>query len=348
MGYRGAEAQKAARTLEGHLLLLDPFGPMSTFVQGTIPSYTNSLFVRGHAPSIQSLNSMIEEIAPTNIPVLLMGESGTGKEVYGRMIHKLSRQGHLPLRKISCRAVEPGELLALLKSDPQESNGSAKQDERTLFLDGIDELDSECQKILLSILPDGENDGNNSSHARIIASTSRNLEKEIESGRFRKELYFRINGVCLRLPPLRDRKEDIQVFMKHFLAKHAAELGREMLALDERELEFLATHNWPGNVRELENLARRIVLLGDSRKAIEELGETAKLEHPRTEEPRSFSLKVVARTASRRAERDLIAKALERTHWNRKRAAQELQISYKSLLYKIKQTGLEEDQEEQA
>ena len=124
------------------------------------------------------------------------------------------------------------------------------------------------------------------------------------------------------------------------------ELEREALVLNERELEFLVAHDWPGNVRELENLARRIVLLGDSRKALEELGETPKLETARREEPRSLSLKVAARTASRRAERDLIAKALERTHWNRKRAAQELQISYKSLLYKIKQTGLEEDQNE--
>jgi two-component system, NtrC family, response regulator AtoC len=319
---------------------------MSTFLQDAVPSYANSPFVPGHAPAIQNLNSVIEEIARTNIPVLLMGESGTGKEVYGRTIHRLSRHGHLPLKKISCRAVEPAEFLALLKPDLQEGNGSAKQDERTLFLDGIDELDPECQKILLSILPDGENDASNSSGARIIASTSRNLEKEIESGRFRKELYFRINGVCLRLPPLRDRKEDIQVFMKHFLAKHAAELGREMPALDEEELEFLATHDWPGNVRELENLARRIVLLGDSRKAIEELGEMPKLELRRAEEQGSFSLKAAARTASRRAERDLIAKALERTHWNRKRAAKELQISYKSLLYKIKQTGLEDNTKE--
>lgn len=319
---------------------------MSTFLQDAAPSCANSPFVRGHAPAVQNLNSIIEEIARTNIPVLLMGESGTGKEVYGRMIHRLSRHGHLPLKKIRCRAVEPAEFLALLKSDQQEGNGGAKADEGTLFLDGIDELGSECQKILLSILPDGENDVSHSSRARIIASTSRNLEKEIESGRFRKELYFRINGVCLRLPPLRDRKEDIQVFMKHFLAKHAAELGRETVGLDEQELEFLATHDWPGNVRELENLARRIVLLGDSRKAIEELGEMPKLELWRAEEQHSFSLKAAARTASRRAERDLIAKALERTHWNRKKAAQELQISYKSLLYKIKQTGLEEDTKE--
>lgn len=285
---------------------------------------------------------MVEEIARTNIPVLLMGESGTGKEVYGRMIHRLSKQADVPLKKISCRAVQHGEFLALLKSELQEKGGVAAKSARTLFLDGIDELDLESQKILLSILPDGEIGENNPSRARVIASTSRNLEKEIESGRFRKELYFRINGVCLRLPALRDRKEDIQVFLAHFLAKHAAELERDAPALSDVEMKFLVTHDWPGNVRELENLARRIVLLGDPGRAIEELEQTPKLERAPAEEPRSFSLKVAARTASRKAERDLIAKALERTHWNRKRAAQELQISYKSLLYKIKQTGLEE------
>jgi len=318
---------------------------MSTYLSDAIPSSAVSPFVRGQSAAVQSLNSMAEEIARTNIPVLIMGESGTGKEVYGRMIHRLSKQAHVPLKKISCGAVQHGEFLGLLKSEPQES-GDAAQSGRTLFLDGIDELDLESQKILLSILPDGEMGENSSSRARVIASTSRNLEKEIESGRFRKELYFRINGVCLRLPPLRDRKEDIGVFMEHFLAKHAAELGRDGMALSEKDLEFLSSHDWPGNVRELENLARRMVLLGGSQRAIEELGEMPKLELPRKEEPRGFSLKAAARTASRQAERDLIAKALERTHWNRKRAAQELQISYKSLLYKIKQTGLEEDQKE--
>ncbi len=319
---------------------------MSTFLSGTAPSSTANRFVRGQSAAVRNLNSMMEEIARTNIPVLLMGESGTGKEVYGRMIHRLSKQAHLPLKKISCGAVQHGEFLALLKSELQENDGSAAQSGRAIFLDGIDELDLESQKILLSILPDGESEESKSNGARIIASTSRNLEKEIESGRFRKELYFRINGVCLRLPPLKDRKEDIEAFMEHFLAKHAAELGREMLALKEEDLELLATYDWPGNVRELENLARRIVLLGDSRKAIEDLSEIPKLKLPHGQEPRSFSLKAAARTASRQAERDLIAKALERTHWNRKRAAQELQISYKSLLYKIKQTGLEENQKE--
>lgn len=309
-------------------------------------SSTSTAFVRGLSPSVQTLNSLVEEIARTDIPVLLVGESGTGKEVYGRLIHRLSRHGHRPLKKVNCRAVEQREFLAVLKSHLSENGGHGEDSLRTLFLDGIDELDLENQKALLSILPDGEIDEDGAYGARIIASTSRDLEKDIDSGRFRRELYFRINGVCLRLPPLRDRKEDIEVFMRHFLGKHAGELGREAPALTEAELEFLTTHDWPGNIRELENLARRIVLLGDFGKALEELGRMPRLESTQAEPPLAFSLKAAARTASRRAERDLIAKALERTHWNRKRAARELQISYKSLLYKIKQTGLEDKQKD--
>jgi len=314
---------------------------MNSFPRDASLRAANSSFMRGHSPTIQGLNSLVEEIALTNIPVLLVGESGTGKEVYGRMIHRLSKRGHMALKKVSCRAVEPGEVLAL-KLDLRQRVENSAGGWGTLFLDGIDELDLESQKILLSFLPDGETDEDNLKRARLIASTSRDLEREIAAGRFRKELYFRINGVCLHLPPLRDTKEDIQPFMSYFLAKHAAELGREAPALSDIEMEFLMMHDWPGNVRELENLARRIVLLGDSARAIRELGEMPKLESADREEPRGVSLKAAARTASRRAERDLIAKALELTHWNRKRAAQQLQISYKSLLYKIKETGLEE------
>jgi len=129
--------------------------------------------------------------------------------------------------------------------------------------------------------------------------------------------------------------------MEHFLAKHAAEVGREVPVLSVDEMEILETYDWPGNIRELKNLARKIAVLGDTGKALGELRVTRRTEAPRHEEEQSLSLKVAARMASRQAERELILKALERTHWNRKRAAQELQISYKSLLYKIKETGLE-------
>lgn len=319
---------------------------MSLFITTGAVSAKNDTFVRGVSPAIGPVNFLVEEISRTDIPILLMGESGSGKEVYGRMIHRLSINSHLPLKKVNCRAVEQRELLAL-KSELRGRVEPSAGKPQSLFLDGIDELDLENQKILLSFLPDGEIGDGNSNRMRLIASTTRNLEKEVEAGRFRRELYFRINGVCLRLPPLRDRKEDIQPFVRYFLAKYAAELGREAPPPSDSEMDVLTRHDWPGNVRELENLTKRIVLLGNSSKPIQELGETLRLEPGHREEPAGISLKAVARTASRRAERDLIAKALAHTRWNRKRAAQQLQISYKSLLYKIKQAGLEEEQKEE-
>ena len=322
--------------LEADLLALG-WGIMTSLPTGLWPLPGNTGFVPGHSPAIKKLNAIVEEIASTNIPVLLTGESGTGKNVYGRVIHLLSRQRAAPLMKVNCRAAAHTEVLDVLKSSLRVSDGNSPDGRGTVFLDGIDELDLEGQKSLLELFPERETDETTPSPFRIIASTLRNLEKEVELERFRTELYFRINGVCLRLPPLRNRKEDIFPFMEHFLAKHAEELGRQAPLLSDKEKEFLGTHDWPGNVRELENFSRRIVLLGDSRRAMDELRELPTLD----EEPRGVPLKVAARTASRQTERALIAKALERTHWNRKRAARELQISYKSLLYKIKQAGLE-------
>jgi len=317
---------------------------MNTFLSRTVDPTAGNGFVYGRSVAMQSLNATVEEVARTNIPVLLMGESGTGKEVYGRLIHRLSKNCHTPLRKLSCRVVEPGEFFAQLKSDLGGNGNGSEDGPRTVFVDGIDELDPAYQKFLVSLLPDG---GENGDHrVRLIASTCRDLEQEIESGRFRRELYFRINGVRLRLPPLRERREDTAELMEHFLAKHAGELGREAPVVSGQEMEFLETYDWPGNIRELENLARKIAVLGDSRKAIHELQDKPKVEAALGGDARSSSLKVAARAASRRAERDLISQALERTRWNRKRAARDLQISYKSLLYKIKQTGLDGKQRE--
>ena len=162
----------------------------------------------------------------------------------------------------------------------------------------------------------------------------------MRAGRFRSELYYRINGVCLRLPPLRDRKEDIPLLVESFLTKYAAEFGRPRPSLSPRALRMLLDYSWPGNIRELENAVKKIVALGAENLALPDLvAEPAEI---RTEvnETRSYSLKAAARAASREAEREMILEALARTRWNRKRAAQELQISYKSLLYKLKQIGL--------
>ncbi|HVH71866.1 MAG TPA: sigma 54-interacting transcriptional regulator [Candidatus Dormibacteraeota bacterium] len=294
-------------------------------------------FVCGQSRAIEGPNAIVGQIAKTQIAVLIVGESGTGKEAYARLIHHLSEQGGFPLKKLSCTGLELEHLHPQLKAlRPDIEPG-----QRTLFLDRIDELDMTSQNALLSLLPDGDGEEIGEKRLRLISSASQNLEVEVESGRFRHELFFRINGVRLHLPPLRERKEDIPAFFDYFLAKHASELNRQKPALSTDELELLTAYEWPGNIRELGNLARTMVALGSPKTIIANLGGSAGLA---TKNPMlaQTSLKDAARAASRRTERQLIIKALERTHWNRKRAAQQLQISYKSLLYKIKQTGVVE------
>jgi len=291
-------------------------------------------FVYGQSEAIQSVNSIVGEIAQTDIPVLLSGESGTGKDVYGRLIHQLSRQRELPMAKLNCTMLAPGDLLNQMKQSlEQAQEGRAG----TLFLDGIDELDLDCQKVMQAMLQQQEVASGGRTSLRLISTATRVLDREIGVGRFRRELYFRINGVCVKLPALRERKADIVPLAEYFLEKHAHETGKRTPVLNTDDEELLMAHEWPGNVRELENLARRIVALGDSMGVMGELQRPATLRMDAGDAPRNSSLKAVAREASRLAERDLILKALERTHWNRKQAAKQLQISYKALLYKIKQ-----------
>jgi two-component system, NtrC family, response regulator AtoC len=291
-------------------------------------------FVYGQSEAIRSVNAIIGEIAQTNIPVLLSGESGTGKDVYGKLIHQLSRQRELPMPKLNCTMLAPGDLLNQMKQAlEQAQEGSAG----TLFLDGIDELDLDCQKVMLAMLQQQEVASVGRASLRLISTATRVLDREIGMGRFRRELYFRINGVCVKLPALRERKADIVPLAEYFLEKHAHETGKRTPVLNADDEELLRAHEWPGNVRELENLARRIVALGDSMGVMGELQRPAMRPMDAAAALRNSSLKAVAREASRLAERDLILKALERTHWNRKQAAKQLQISYKALLYKIKQ-----------
>ncbi len=299
-------------------------------------------FVCGQAAPVESLNALVAEIAKTDIPVLLVGESGTGKEVYARLIHRLSGLGGGTLEKVNCAALNAGRLLAEVEVDLLSGSDSQAAVPRTVFLDDVHELDAASQRAILALLPDGEPKGcPGRTISRFISSTSRNLEKEIEAGRFRRELYFRINGVILRLPPLRERKEDIPALLESFFLKHSSELKKNIPELNSDAHALLDSYDWPGNIRELENVVKKIVAVGDPVLALADLRATRVAIQVNDESWRGSSLKVASRAASRRTERELIQKALEVTHWNRKRAAQDLQISYKSLLYKIKQTGLE-------
>jgi len=314
---------------------------MATSLNLTPDLQANATFVTGRSPAIRLVNKAIAEIAPTSIPVFLVGESGTGKEVYGRLIHRLSQSSNASLTRISCRALEPGELLAELKSFLKSKADAAPGKVQTVFLDGIDELNLACQGALLSALPDGEDEQSHHEQVRLISSASRDLERESQAGRFRKELFFRISGVCVRLPALRERREDIPLFLEHFLTRNSDSTKRQFPPVTQEELALICAHDWPGNIRELENFVRKIVLFGEARDAVAELLSSPRVLSGLSGEPQNISLKAAARAASRQAERELIRQALEKTHWNRKRAARELSISYKSLLCKIKQTGLE-------
>jgi len=302
-------------------------------------------FVYGLGPAMLTLNAIAAEMARTDIPVLILGESGTGKDAYARLIHRLSQKGESQLWKVNCSAVDPGDLLAQFheavgRLSNHEASGS-------IYLDNIQELDLACQRVLLSHLPDAESSG--SKHAlcaRLISSTTRSLESEVEAGRFRRELYFRLNGACLRLPPLRERREDIPILTEYFLNKHFNALKKRATPLSKKAIQTLVAYHWPGNIRELEHLAQKIVLLGDVQMVLNDLQAARIVNNRPMENGPGASLKVASRAASKEAERGLIMQALERTRWNRKRAAQELQISYKSLLYKIKQIeALNEEQQ---
>ena len=295
-------------------------------------------FVYGLGPAMLALNTMAAELSRSDIPVMIFGESGTGKDAYARLIHRLSPKGGSSFWKINCSAVEPGDLLTQTRKvmgglSNQETSGS-------VYLDNIQELDPSCQRTLLSQLPDQESSGSGYVGCpRLIASTTRSLESEVEAGRFRRELYFRLNGACLRLPPLRERAEDIPILIEFFMNKHFDVLKKKPFPLSQKAIQTLVAYHWPGNIRELEHFAQKIVVFDNVQMVLNDLQTARIISHNSLQNGRGASLKVAARAASKEAERELIMQALERTRWNRKRAAQELQISYKSLLYKIKQIG---------
>ncbi len=300
---------------------------------------------------MRTLERTIADIAPTDIPVLLVGESGTGKEIVALEIHRLSRRWNEAFVKCSCAGLSPDMLDAHMRCG-EGMAGEKASGGGSLFLDEINQMELSTQARLVNLLPNGNDTPSPGClSVRVISSTTRNLEEEMRSGRFREELFYRINGVHLWLPPLRDRREDIPSLLDFFFKKYAALFGRPVPKPSASTMALLLRHAWPGNIRELENVARKMVALEDEQLAIHDIAageaigaqETARAlpKLPGNGHAPGRSLKEAAREASRAAERELILSQLERTHWNRKRTARELQISYKALLYKLKQLGLD-------
>lgn len=301
----------------------DSFGANLT-VEGA-----NGHFIKGESPSMKAVEGVIQELAQSDVPVLLLGESGSGKRTVARWIHETSGRNREEFRLIGCAGLTPEVF--------EQSSTGVLLGGGTVFLEEIGDLGSACQMKLLEALPGMEN-GHRRAHARLICGSAHDLEAEVRSGRFREDLYYRLSGVCLRLPPLRQRKEDISLLMSHFLSKYAHDFQRSAPALSPQTQQLFQDYAWPGNIRELEDAAKAIVALGNESVAMGGL-RAMLMKADRSGNGEKVSLKQAARAASREAEKELILKVLNRTRWNRRRAAQELQISYKALLYKLKQIG---------
>ena len=281
-------------------------------------------FVDAVNPTMKGMEAVIRELAHNSVPVLLIGEPGTGKRTIAKRIHNGSIQPGSEFRILSCSDLSSSSMKANLQLQAT-----------TLYLDEVGDLSPESQQCLMEVLSMAS-DGERS--VRVVGGSARDLERDVRNGIFREDLYYRLSGVCLRIPPLRQRKEDIPELMSFFLARYAEVFHRAAPELSAPTRQLFLDYSWPGNLRELEAAARAIVAVGDESVAMGGLRSMLVRSDNGTNGAR-VSLKEVARAASREAEKELILKALTRTRWNRRRAAQELQISYKALLYKLKQIG---------
>jgi two-component system, NtrC family, response regulator AtoC len=325
--------------------------PLSTHAEEFPPEQV----IFGRSMAMQAMRVKIEKIALTSVPVLIQGDSGTGKGVLARYIHSRSATPGGPFVKINCAAIpstlleselfgyEKGGFTGAYAAKPGRAELAGGG---TLFLDGIDEIDLGLQAKLLQILQDGHFTRIGGSQdivvqTRILCAANRSLEHEVVAGRFRQDLYYRINVINVELPPLRARTEDIADLTAYFLDRHQRRHNTHSRQLSAALLQLMEKHHWPGNVRELENMIERCVIL-ESEDAV-----TAELLHwERTHLVPDFPsrgpmhLKKITRQAVLDLERKIILSVLEANRWNRRRAASELKISYRALLYKIRQAGL--------
>jgi two-component system response regulator AtoC len=319
-------------------------------------------------PKMREMTEIIEQVADTDITVLIRGESGTGKELVARTLHRLSDRRDKPFVKVNCAAL-PSELLEseLFGFEKGAFTGAQRRklgkfeyaNRGTIFLDEIGEMSGALQAKLLQVLQDGEfsrlgGEGDVQVDTRILAATNRNLEEDVQSGEFREDLYYRLNVVMVTMPPLRDRIGNVPILVDHFLRRFGAEYKKEVTSLSPETMATFMAYHWPGNVRELENMVRRMIVLGNEVAVLQEItarepagdaeGDSVDLGSLGVEvaNGEAVDLKAISKRAARVAEKRVIARVLEQTRWNRKEAAERLKISYKALLYKMKESGLSE------
>jgi len=329
---------------------------------GEVEELADDVFFIAASPAMRKIRSQAALVANVDIPVLLLGESGTGKEVLARLIHKLSPRAHRTFLKVNCAAV-PADLLEseLFGYEPGAFTGATHAkpgkfelcNKGTILLDEIGEMPPGLQAKLLHVLQDQQFSRLGSRSVikvdvRILAATNINIPEALASKRLREDLYYRLNAFTMHLPPLRERKEEVPILLKHSMTRMAERYARAPLPLTPALLQACQDHSWPGNLRELNNFLKRYLILGDENLAVAELQPKNDSPGGGRSEPGTRSsesgggLKSLARSAKDEAEALAITQALEQTNWNRKQAAVILQISYKALLYKIRQYGIAE------
>jgi two-component system response regulator AtoC len=328
--------------------------PVSALIQplGEMPPDS---VIFGSTDAMRALRERLAKIAGANVPVLIHGESGTGKDIIARMIHTASPWKTGPWVKVNCPAI-PGTLLeselfgyekGAFTGAYGTKPGRVEMAHRgTLFLDEISELDMALQSKLLQLLQDGQfcrigAQEDKKVEVRVVCATNRKLEEEIANGTFRADLFYRINVVNLHMPSLRERAADIPQLVSFFLEYYNRKFNSRALHPSAELMNAFKKYHWPGNVRELENLMKRYVILGTEESISGDL---------RPQEQDFFSadinvdgpisLKKITRQAVHELERKIILKVLQHHHWNRKQAARALNISYRALLYKIRDAGL--------
>jgi two-component system response regulator AtoC len=322
---------------------------------------TEDLSFLAASPQMVRIRQQILQIAPVDVPVFVCGESGVGKEVVARMIHLRSRRRNQPFIKVNCAAL-PGELLEseLFGFEQGAFTGAVRSkpgkfelaNKGTIFLDEIAEMSTHLQAKLLHVLQDHQYSRLGGRHmidtdVRVLAATNVDVHEAMKTGRFREDLYYRLNVLSILVPPLRERAAEIPLLFRHFLEKYSEKFGKAPMQPSKHLLDAALNYPWPGNLRELENFVKRYVILEDDEGSLRELVEmsaTRQRTSPREEVtniPKEQGLKALVRGLKDEAEMEAIADALEKTRWCRKDAAKMLGISYKALLYKMRQFNLD-------
>ena len=367
---------KAALTqVDAAPLIVSPGGNGSG---GAAPPVDVDLLFR-NSERMRAVEDIVRRAADTNATILLQGESGTGKEMVARAIHYISDRRDKPFLKVNCASL-PGDLLEseLFGHEKGSCTGAHRRKpgkfelahRGTFLLDEIGEMPLGLQAKLLHVLQDGQffRVGGSeviTSDARLIAATNRNLASVMTTGLFREDLYYRLNVVAISIPPLRERREEIPVLVDYFMGRFCRQYNRDALKISQATMRLLQDYHWPGNVRELENMIKRAVVLQTEALVQQEIAlRSEKPWAPKAEgapAPAAASpaaappapaggvmadsemgLKDIARRAAMAAEKAVIKEVLEKVRWNRAEAARLLKISYKAMLYKIRQVGLDD------